>query len=76
MLIEVAGPFMKTSPLTINQWLLSLGLGALAVPVGILMRFIPCEEDPETFFDNSMEIKRAAEIMNQKKQQNLEIDSH
>jgi P-type Ca2+ transporter type 2C len=72
MLIEVAGPFMKTSPLTINQWLISLGLGALAVPVGILMRFIPCEEDPETFFDNTQEIHKA-EVMMKTKKQNLEI---
>jgi magnesium-transporting ATPase (P-type) len=60
MLIEVGGEFIKTSPLTWQQWLITIGLGALSLPVGVLMRFIPVEEDPETFFDNSDSIAQAA----------------
>ena len=29
------------------------GLGAIGLPVGMLMRFIPVKEDPESFFDNT-----------------------
>lgn len=49
MIVEVGSDFTKTSPLTINQWLVSSALGFCAVPVGILMRFIPIKEDPASF---------------------------
>ena len=49
-LIEVGGEFVKTSPLTWEQWLITVALGAIGLPVGVLMRFIPVEEDPESFF--------------------------
>lgn len=49
-LVQFGGEFMRTSPLTINQWLVTIGLGALGLPVGVLMRFIPVNEDPEVFF--------------------------
>eukprot|EP01038_Epipyxis_sp_PR26KG_P009748 gene9748-13115_t len=51
-LIEVGGVFVKTSPLTLYQWLITIALGAIGLPVGVLMRFIPVKEDPNTFFDN------------------------
>jgi Ca2+-transporting ATPase len=53
LLIEVGGEFMQTSPLTANQWLITIALGFISVPVGILMRFIPMEEDPNSFFDQN-----------------------
>lgn len=53
MLIEVGGEFLKTSPLDMNQWLITIGLGAIGLPVGVLMRLIPVKEDPNDFFDNS-----------------------
>jgi len=52
-LIELGGEFLKTSPLTLNQWLITIALGAIGLPIGVLMRFIPVKEDPNTFFDNS-----------------------
>jgi magnesium-transporting ATPase (P-type) len=52
-LIEVGGDFLKTSPLTLHQWLITIGLGALGLPVGVLMRFIPVSEDPDSFFDSA-----------------------
>jgi magnesium-transporting ATPase (P-type) len=53
-LIEVGGEFVKTSPLTWDQWLITIALGAIGLPVGMLMRFIPVKEDPEAFFDSSL----------------------
>jgi len=52
-LIEVGGTFVKTTSLTLNQWLITIALGAIGLPVGMLMRFIPVKEDPESFFDNT-----------------------
>jgi len=52
-LIELGGEFVKTSPLTIEQWLITIALGAIGLPIGVLMRFIPVKEDPNSFFDNS-----------------------
>merc|ERR1712100_83054 len=49
MLVEVGGEFIQTTPLTLNQWLWTILFGFLSVPVGILMRFIPVEEDPNSF---------------------------
>jgi magnesium-transporting ATPase (P-type) len=54
ILIEFAGAFIKTSPLTAMQWLASVILGLISFPVGILMRFIPVEEDEDTFFGEGM----------------------
>lgn len=60
MLIEVGGEFLKTSPLTISQWLITVALGAIGVPVGMLMRLIPVKEDPRSFFDNSTHLTTSA----------------
>jgi len=49
MLIEVGGEWIRTAPLTAEQWLITVGLGAIAIPVHFLMRFIPVKEDPESF---------------------------
>lgn len=54
LLVEVGGEFIQTYPLTINQWLVTVALGFIGVPVGMLMRFIPIKEDPNSFFDNSI----------------------
>jgi hypothetical protein len=56
-LIELGGEFVKTSPLTIYQWLITIALGAIGLPVGVLMRYIPVKEDPNSFFDNSRVFK-------------------
>lgn len=52
-LIYLGGEFLRVTPLTGNQWLVTLGLAALTFPIGIIMRFIPVSEDPSSFFDNS-----------------------
>jgi len=53
MLIEVGGAFIKTSPLNASQWLITIALALFTFPIGVLMRFIPVEEDPRDFFDNT-----------------------
>lgn len=53
MLVEVGGEFTKTSPLDLNQWLITIALGFIGVPLGILMRFIPMPDDPNDFFDSN-----------------------
>ena len=58
-LIELGGEFLKTSPLTIYQWLITIALGAIGLPIGILMRWIPVKEDPNSFFDNSRIFKKS-----------------
>jgi magnesium-transporting ATPase (P-type) len=50
-LVQLGGEFLKTTPLTLVQWLITVALGALTLPVGVLMRFIPVHEDPKSFFD-------------------------
>mmetsp|Transcript_18408 Transcript_18408/g.28718 ORF Transcript_18408/g.28718 Transcript_18408/m.28718 type:complete len:1097 (+) Transcript_18408:145-3435(+) len=55
-LVEGAGFLLETSHLTAAQWFSCLGLGAIALPVGLLMRFIPMQEDEGTFFDSGAAI--------------------
>jgi magnesium-transporting ATPase (P-type) len=49
-LVEVGGTFVSTTHLTWSQWLITVGLGALSLPVGVLLRFVPVREDPDCFF--------------------------
>eukprot|EP00026_Physarum_polycephalum_P001641 Phypoly_transcript_01643.p1 GENE.Phypoly_transcript_01643~~Phypoly_transcript_01643.p1 ORF type:complete len:1033 (+),score=152.15 Phypoly_transcript_01643:95-3193(+) len=41
LFVEVGGRFTSTAPLTLNQWLMCLAIGAMSLPLGLLMRFIP-----------------------------------
>uniref|UniRef100_A0A7S1UCT0 Cation-transporting P-type ATPase C-terminal domain-containing protein n=1 Tax=Phaeomonas parva TaxID=124430 RepID=A0A7S1UCT0_9STRA len=50
ILVTFGGEFTRTAPLTAAQWGISIGLGAISLPVGIAMRFIPVEENPDSFF--------------------------
>jgi magnesium-transporting ATPase (P-type) len=56
LLVEIGGVWLKTTPLTLNQWLITIALGAIALPVSVLMRFIPVKEDPNSFFDNGSSV--------------------
>jgi P-type Ca2+ transporter type 2C len=60
LIVQFGGEFMKTSPLTVEQWFITIALGAISLPIGILMRFIPVKEDPASFFDNSNDLKAPA----------------
>jgi magnesium-transporting ATPase (P-type) len=48
-LVQFTGVFTKTSPLSASQWLITTAMGFISIPVGIIMRWIPVEEDPENF---------------------------
>jgi magnesium-transporting ATPase (P-type) len=52
-MVELGGEYVHTTPLTWSQWLVTIALGAISLPVGVLMRLIPVEEDPDSFFDSS-----------------------
>jgi Ca2+-transporting ATPase len=54
LIVEIGGIWIKTSPLTLNQWLITIALGAITLPLGVLMRLIPVKEDPNSYFDNSV----------------------
>jgi Ca2+-transporting ATPase len=47
--IEVGAEFTKTQGLSAEQWIYSALLGLIALPLGVLMRFIPVKEDPTDF---------------------------
>jgi Ca2+-transporting ATPase len=48
-IVEFGGDFTQTYALTWEEWKITVGLGAISLPVGFLMRLIPVSEDPETF---------------------------
>jgi hypothetical protein len=49
-LVQLGGEWVKTSPLTLNQWIGTIGIGALGLPVGVFQRFIPVKEDENSFY--------------------------
>ncbi|POM62649.1 Calcium-translocating P-type ATPase, PMCA-type [Phytophthora palmivora] len=49
LLAEFGGDFIKTSGISFEHWLVCFGLGALSLPVGVLMRLIPVTESPDAF---------------------------
>ena len=50
LMVQYGGEFVRTSPLDLPQWLITIALGLLGIPIGVLMRIIPMEEDPKSFF--------------------------
>lgn len=58
IIVEFGDEFTSTSPLTLNQWLITVALGAIGLLVGVIMRFVPVEEDPDSFFSSSV-VKKA-----------------
>jgi hypothetical protein len=68
LIVTYGGDFTRTSPLTTDQWLQTIGFGLIAFPVGkqqiityrshfspgFIMRFIPVQENPEDFFTDSI----------------------
>jgi len=49
LIVEFGGDFTQTTPLTFNEWRITVGFGAISLPVGYLMRMIPVSEDPASF---------------------------
>jgi calcium-translocating P-type ATPase len=60
LLINVAGEFMKIEPLNLNEWLITMALGVVTIPLSMLARFMPVEEAAEDFFDNSLDEKQVS----------------
>jgi hypothetical protein len=56
ILIQWCGAWIETDPngLTIMEWIYTVALGAIGLPVGVLMRFIPVKEDPNDFFQSAL----------------------
>ena len=50
LMVQYGGRFTSTTPLTVEQTLLTIAMGAASVLVGMAMRFIPVEEDPSSFY--------------------------
>lgn len=48
-IVEFGGDFTQTYPLSWEEWKITVGLGAISLPVGFFMRLIPVSEDPSTF---------------------------
>ncbi len=47
--VQFFGAFTKTAGLSAEHWGFSIAIGAISVPLGVLMRFIPVQEDENTF---------------------------
>lgn len=39
--MQVGGRFTSTAPLSFQQWLICIGIGAIGLPLGVLMRYVP-----------------------------------
>ena len=59
-IVQFGGDFTKTAPLTPEQWVRTVGLAAITLPLGVLMRFIPVSEDPSDFAPTSCGSIKAA----------------
>jgi magnesium-transporting ATPase (P-type) len=66
-LVEVGGEYVKTTPLNWSQWLITIALAAITLPLGALMRYIPIEEDPNSFFDANTLGDESASVLAQGK---------
>jgi hypothetical protein len=50
LLIEFGGEFASTTPLSFGQWIASILIGALSIPVSLVIRGIPVKEDQTPTF--------------------------
>ena len=57
LLVEFGGDFVRTSPLSLWQWIISVLIGSLSIPMGVLMRMlVPVQEDPDSFFTHAKDL--------------------
>lgn len=59
VLVQFGGDFVRTAPLTQNQWVKCFVLGSLSLPLGGFMRLIPIFESERDFAEVSPLIKQA-----------------
>ncbi|VEU39701.1 unnamed protein product [Pseudo-nitzschia multistriata] len=48
-IVEYGGEFTQTTPLSLEEWIMTVGYGALSIPIGFFMRILPVSEDPNSF---------------------------
>jgi magnesium-transporting ATPase (P-type) len=53
-IVTFGGEFTRTSPLTFDQWMVTVAFGLISLPVGFVMRFVPVVESEESFFYEEM----------------------
>jgi hypothetical protein len=70
-LVEFGGEFIRTSGLTLDQWIKCILLGSMSLPLGGLMRLIPIKDSPEDFAEVSPLITTA--LMKNKSEKNNEL---
>jgi len=49
VIVEYGGDFTQTTPLSMEEWMTTIGYGALSIPIGFFMRLLPVSEDPKSF---------------------------
>jgi Ca2+-transporting ATPase len=49
LIVEYGGDFTQTYPLSPNEWMTTVGYGAISIPIGYFMRLFPVSEDPNSF---------------------------
>jgi hypothetical protein len=49
LIVQFGGDFTSTTGLVLEHWGWSILMGFGSFPVGIIMRFVPVKEDPESF---------------------------
>jgi len=76
ILINFGGAFVKTSPISLMQWGITVGLGAISLLVGFLSKFIPVKEDPNTFFHQSGIEKSSSPVKSLKNSKVPNISQH
>jgi hypothetical protein len=47
--VQFGGQFTSTTGLELEHWGWSILMGVGSFPMGIIMRFVPVKEDPESF---------------------------
>ena len=48
-IVEYGGDFTQTQPLSLDEWRITVGYGAMSIPIGFIMRLVPVSEDPDSF---------------------------
>lgn len=69
-IVQFGGDFVRTSPLTIDQWQKCISLAALSLPWGGLMRLVPVSENVLDFASLSPLMVQNQDLAKQNKAQN------
>ncbi|KAI1293186.1 hypothetical protein EDD11_008498 [Mortierella claussenii] len=57
VIVQFGGQAFKTVPLTLNQWLITLAIGSLSLPVGLVLRLLPSSLIPEAVISHKSEAR-------------------